>query len=239
MPEEGIRLIRHEDILSYDEINEFTRVAVRMGINKVRITGGEPLVRKGIITLVGMLASVNGVDDLSMTTNGALLDRFASQLAEAGLNRVNISLDTINPDQYRYITRGGNLEDVLRGIEAAKKAGLQPVKINCVVRDSGSVKDAQGVAEFCRINDLEVRYINEMDLERGKFSEVEGGTGGNCAICNRLRLTPNGLLKPCLFSDKEFSIRTLGYEEAILRALEAKPEEGGKCLNSNFYNIGG
>jgi cyclic pyranopterin phosphate synthase len=239
MPEDGIRLLRHEDILSYDEITEFTRVAVGMGINKIRITGGEPLVRKGLVTLVGMLAAISGIDDLSMTTNGILLDKYALQLAEAGLKRVNISLDTINPDQFSFITRGGNLYDVLNGIEAAKRARLLPVKINCVLRKSGSAKDAQEVAKFCKENELEVRYINEMDLEKGRYSTVEGGTGGNCILCNRLRLTPNGKIKPCLFNDKEYDIRVIGYEEAIRRAIASKPEEGGKSLNNKFYNIGG
>ena len=150
MPEEGIRLLRHEDILTYDEIAGFTRAAVRSGITKVRITGGEPLVRKGIVTLVGMLSAIDGIGDLSMTTNGILLDRFAGDLAGAGLQRVNISLDTMDAERYRFITRGGELNDVLRGIDAARNAGLFPVKINCVIRESAEEENAIAVARYCR-----------------------------------------------------------------------------------------
>jgi cyclic pyranopterin phosphate synthase len=239
MPESGIRLLRHEDILSYDEIRDFTRIAVGSGITKVRITGGEPLVRKGIVTLVGMLSEIRGITDLSMTTNGILLEQFAVQLAGAGLQRVNISLDTMESDKYRFITRGGDLNGVFRGIEAAKKANLLPVRINCVIKDSSDEKDARDVTRYCQENGLEVRYIKEMDLEKGRFSIVEGGTGGNCAICNRLRLTANGMLKPCLFNDMEFDIRRLGYEDALRKAVASKPEEGRTSLKNNFYNIGG
>ena len=167
MPAEGIRLLRHEDILSYDEIKEFTEAAVESGITRVRITGGEPLVRKGIVTLVTMLAGINGIEDLSMTTNGILLDKFALQLAEAGLQRVNISLDTMDRDNYSLITRGGKLEDVLRGIDAAKKANLLPVKINCVIKQSQNEKDALDVTNYCQQNGLLIRYIKEMDLQQG------------------------------------------------------------------------
>jgi len=239
MPDEGIKLLRHEDILTFDEIAGFTRLAVEKGIDKVRITGGEPLVRKGIVALVGMIAEIPGITDLSMTTNGTLLENFASDLKKAGLQRVNISLDTVDPEKYAWITRLGDLNDVSRGIETARKAGLNPVKINCVRPEAGSREEAEGVGEFCRKNDLEVRYIEEMDLEKGRFSKVHGGTGGNCAECNRLRLTSNGKLKPCLFNDMEFDIRTLGYEEAIRLALENKPEKGETNSNNSFYNIGG
>src|SRR5664280_2578531 len=133
MPEEGIRLLRHEDILSFDEITGFTKAAVRNGITKVRITGGEPLVRKGIVSLVKMVASIDGIKDLSMTTNGVMLKEFALDLKKAGLHRVNISLDTADPDRFSQITRGGNINDVMSGIISAKDAGLLPVKINCVI----------------------------------------------------------------------------------------------------------
>ena len=239
MPAEGIRLLRHEDILSYDEIKEFTEAAVESGITRVRITGGEPLVRKGIVTLVTMLAGINGIEDLSMTTNGILLDKFALQLAEAGLQRVNISLDTMDRDNYSLITRGGKLEDVLRGIDAANKANLLPVKINCVIKQSQNEKDALDVTNYCQQNGLLIRYIKEMDLQQGKFSTVLGGTGGNCAICNRLRLTSDGKLKPCLFNDIEFDIRSVDYKEALRLAINAKPEEGRKSFTNSFYNIGG
>jgi cyclic pyranopterin phosphate synthase len=239
MPEEGIKLLRHEDILSYDEITNFTKIAVKKGINKVRITGGEPLVRKGIVTLVSMLGEIEGIDDFSMTTNGILLKQFASDLRAAGLQRVNISLDTVDKEKFSYITRSGSLDNVLEGIEAARESGLIPIKINCVVNESGKEKDALAVAEYCRANDLEIRYIRQMDLVNGYFSVVEGGTGGNCSLCNRLRLTANGKLKPCLFNDIEFDIRQSGYETALNLAAGQKPACGSKNYTGEFYNIGG
>ncbi|MBN2634249.1 MAG: radical SAM protein [Bacteroidales bacterium] len=239
MPEEGVRLLRHEDILTFDEIVKFTESAVSMGIWKVRITGGEPLVRKGITELVGMLAGIKGIKDLSMSTNGTLLKNFAGELRKAGLQRVNISLDTTDPEQFAYITRGGNVADVIEGISAAKKAGLLPVKINCVVRESREEEDAKLVREFCARNNLEIRYIHQMDLVSGHFTTVEGGSGGNCPLCNRLRLTSNGMLKPCLFSDIGFNIREISYREAIEKAVEMKPASGMVNHKDNFYNIGG
>jgi cyclic pyranopterin phosphate synthase len=239
MPEEGIRLLRHEDILSYHEIADFTRAAVKKGINKVRITGGEPLVRKGIVTLISMLSEIDGIDDFSMTTNGTLLKQYARDLYAAGLQRVNISLDTTDRKKFSFITRSGNLDDVFAGIEAARGSGLLPIKINCVVNESGEEEDAKAVAEYCRENDLEIRYIRQMDLASGYFSVVDGGTGGNCLLCNRLRLTANGMLKPCLFNDIEFDIRQLGYEAALDLAAEYKPEFGSKNFSGKFYNIGG
>ncbi len=239
MPEEGIKLLPHEDILSFDEITDFTRIAVGQGITKVRITGGEPLVRRGIVFLVSMLARIDGIRDLSMTTNGILLKQFAPELKSAGLQRVNISLDTVDHEEFAYITRSGSLDDVFEGIEAAGKAGLVPVKINCVIRKSKEEVEARGVTEFCRKNKLEIRYIKQMDLVNGHFSVVEGGTGGDCAICNRLRLTANGKLKPCLFNDIEFDIRDLGYEKALMLATKHKPECGTRNFSGEFYNIGG
>ncbi len=239
MPEKGIKLLHHNDILSYDEIAGFTRIAVKNGVTKVRITGGEPLVRKGIVFLVSAIAQIDGINDLSMTTNGLLLKQFAGDLRSAGLQRVNISLDTVDPEKFAYITRSDSLKDVLEGIDAAIKAGLHPVKINSVVPESGEDKDATSVAAYCRDKGLEIRYIRQMDLENGRFSVVEGGTGGDCQICNRLRLTANGKLKPCLFNDIGFDIRELGYENAIRLAVEHKPEHGSKNFTGEFYNIGG
>ncbi len=239
MPEEGVKLISHNDILTYDEITAFTRVAVAAGVTKVRITGGEPLVRKGVTSLVRMLSEIEGITDLSMTTNGILLADYADELAAAGLMRVNVSLDTLDPDRYRHITRGGELADVLRGIDAARRAGLRPVKINCVIKGSPDEQEARRVADYCVREGLEVRFIREMDLAEGTFSVVHGGSGGHCARCNRLRLTPEGLLRPCLFSDVAFPVRELGAEEALRRALEQKPEKGTVNRVNGFYNIGG
>jgi cyclic pyranopterin phosphate synthase len=239
MPEDGIRLLRHEDILSFEEIVDVVKVAVSMGIDKIRLTGGEPLVRKGIIRLVSQIASIQGVTDLAMTTNGLLLKDLARPLKDAGLGRINISLDTTDPARYAWITRGGNIYSVFEGIKAAVNAGLQPVKLNCVVTRSSGDTDALLVREFAEKEGLQVRFIRQMDLEKGEFSVVEGGEGGNCRICNRLRLTANGMIKPCLFSEHEFPVRTLGPEKAILESLESKPLKGCYNRKGAFYNIGG
>ena len=239
MPAEGIKLINHDQILSFEEILEVVNEAVTMGISKVRITGGEPLVRKGIVQLVEMLGRIEGISDLSMTTNGTLLDNFASDLARAGLHRINISLDTVDPVKFHEITRGGNLNQVFHGIVTAKKAGLDPIKINCVVKNSSLDPDAVEVREFCRKNNLEVRFIHEMNLGSGCFTLVEGGEGGDCRNCSRLRLTANGRIKPCLFSDLEFNIRELGISKALQDAINYKPEKGTVNSSDFFHNIGG
>lgn len=239
MPEEGIPLLKHADILTFDEITNFTRVAVDSGVTKVRITGGEPLVRKGITALVRMISDIGGITDLSMTTNGVLLKQYAQELKSAGLQRVNISLDTVNPEIFNAITRNGDIKDVFDGIEAARVAELLPIKINCVIKESKEEEEAKGVTRYCLDNGLEIRYIRQMDLVKGHFSTVVGGTGGDCSSCNRLRLTSNGKLKPCLFDNIEFDIRKLGYEEAIKLAVELKPGCGSVNDTGTFYNIGG
>lgn len=238
MPEEGVQLIPHGEILSFEEIAEVVKVAVDLGIDKIRLTGGEPLVRKGIVQLVEMIANIEGVKDLALTTNGILLAEMAHALKNVGLQRVNISLDTVNAEKYKEITRGGDIFKVFAGIHAAVDAGLLPVKINCVVFKSSN-GDAQEVKAFCVKNHLEVRFIQQMNLETGEFSIVEGGSGGNCKVCNRLRLTASGMVKPCLFSENEYAVRELGPEKALQNALNNKPQNG--CINrkGSFYGIGG
>jgi GTP 3',8-cyclase len=238
MPEEGIQLLGHADILSFEEIVEFTRFAVRAGITKVRLTGGEPLVRKGIVKLVAMLSSIDGLEDLSLTTNGILLPEFAVDLKNAGLKRVNISLDSVNPEKYCQITRTGDLSMVIKGIESAIAAGLEPIKINCVLLGQPD-DETQQLRNFCQERGLKLRFIHQMNLKTGEFSKVEGGDGGNCSRCNRIRLLANGDLKPCLFSDLAYNIRELGYEQALNSATGNKPKSGTYNKSGEFYNIGG
>jgi cyclic pyranopterin phosphate synthase len=238
MPEDGVRLLDHSEILSFEEISDFTRIAVANGITKVRLTGGEPLVRKGIVELVTMLASIDGLEDLAMTTNGVLLSKYAADLKKAGLNRINISLDTVNPENYCQITRNGELSQVLEGIEAARKAGLEPIKINCVLLGQPD-EETNLLKEFCVSRGLKLRFIHQMNLKTGEFSTVEGGDGGNCSKCNRVRLLANGDIKPCLFSDLAYNIRKLGHQEALDLALGNKPRSGTYNKSGEFYNIGG
>ncbi|MCF8368857.1 MAG: GTP 3',8-cyclase MoaA [Bacteroidales bacterium] len=239
MPECGVDLMSHKDILSFEEILEVIHFAVKNGVQKIRITGGEPLVRRGIVDLVRMISDIKGIRDFGLTTNGTLLDQFAKPLADAGLHRVNISLDSLDPVRYRSITRIGDITSVIHGIDAAIEADLQPIKINCVIKSSPMEEDAQAVAKFCHEKGLEVRFIKEMDLEAGHFSQVIGGDGGNCKMCNRLRLTADGKLKPCLFSDLEFDVRELGIEQAFSRAIGLKPKSGTENKINKFSNIGG
>ncbi len=239
MPREGIKLLKHSDILSFEEIVDITKTAVDMGITKVRLTGGEPLVRHGIINLVEAIAAINGITDFAMTTNAALLAQYAQSLADAGLHRANISLDTIDAERYRQLTRCGDINQVFTGIEAARTAGLNPIKLNCVVGQFSRESDAQAVKDFGNSNGLEVRIIRQMFFETGCFSVVEGGTGGDCVRCNRLRLSSDGKIRPCLFSDTSFSVRQLGPKQAIQQAVAQKPEAGGPCTHNLMHQIGG
>ena len=188
MPPEGVPLLSHRDILSFEEILLVVRAAVETGMDKVRITGGEPLVRAGIVELVRMISVVKGIRDISMTTNGLLLDRYAGKLAEAGLQGINVSLDTLKPDRFRQITRTGDLADALRGLESARKAGLNPVKINVV--------PMQG------INDDEIRDFARMTLEEGwnvRFIELmplNGAAGLVPSSLLRREIETLGALEP-------------------------------------------
>jgi cyclic pyranopterin phosphate synthase len=163
MPVDGIREVSHRDILSYEEIHTVVRAASELGINKVRLTGGEPLVRLGLPKLVEMLGQKEAIDDISLTTNGTLLCRYAAELKRSGLKRVNISLDTLKPERFRVVTRSRyDLGDVLEGIEAARSVGLNPVKINVVVM--AGINDDE-VIDFARKTireDWHVRFIEFM-----------------------------------------------------------------------------
>ena len=238
MPGQGVALKPHEDILSFEEIAELVGVSVSLGINKVRLTGGEPLVRRDIIDLVSRLSAIPGIDDFAMTTNGVLLPEFASRLRDAGIHRLNISLDTLDPEKFRIITRIGSLADTLAGIDAACSAGFSRIKLNCVISASPDEPDARAVFEFGRKKNMEVRFIRKMTPSTGEFWQVLGGDGGNCANCNRLRVSSDGHIYPCLFSDLKYSVRALGPRCALLTAVESKPE-AGHTSNNKFYMIGG
>ncbi|MBN2239065.1 MAG: GTP 3',8-cyclase MoaA [Dehalococcoidales bacterium] len=244
--------LKHEDILSYEEIEQLVRAAAEMGINKVRLTGGEPLMRPHFSRLVRMINEIDGIDDIAVTTNGILLARFAGELKDAGLNRVNISLDTLKAEKFKMITGHDRFDDVLKGIETAHRVGLEPVKINMVVLKD--VNDDE-IVDFARktIDDgWNVRYIEFMPIgsPNGKVSEMvttqeikeriqvlgelepykelkgngpakvfrikdSGGSLGFitpvtehfCATCNRLRVTSDGSLRPCLLSEDELNIK--------------------------------
>lgn len=238
MPAEGVPLKPRRDILAFEEIEELVRAAAGLGFTKIRLTGGEPLVRNGILDLVRRVGRIPGITDYAMTTNGILLPRFAQGLKEAGLHRINISLDCVDPERFRAVTRCGRVQDTLAGIEAALAAGFRTVKLNCVVNESPDEPDARAVADLGRRLGLTVRFIRRMDTARGEFWPVFGGDGGRCGICNRIRVASDGRIYPCLFSDLNFSVRELGAERALRAAVEAKPAAGCRSENT-FYALGG
>lgn len=239
MPAEGVTWKNQDEILSFQEIFEVVKVGTQLGIKKIRLTGGEPLVRKDLSKLVEMISSIPEIEEIGMTTNGVLLPKYAKDLKAAGLTRVNISLDTLDPEKFRKITRIGNLEDVLNGIDAAIEAELLPVKINFVRMKGENEADEAAVRQYCDEKNLKLRFIRQMDLRTGEFYSVEGGDGGICSICNRLRLTSDGFIVPCLHSNQRYNIRELGINKAYEMALENKPKTGFGTHTHQFSNIGG
>ena len=305
MPEEGVSPMGHDEILSLEEVERLVAIAAKHGIKSVRLTGGEPLVRKGVEDLVRALTTIEGIENISMTTNGVLLPKMAEGLKAAGLNRVNISLDTLDPEQFRQVTRVGNLEDALAGLDAALKVGFSPVKVNAVtVRRLD--QDFLAFAKLSLDRPLHVRFIEYMPLgqEAGdglagwgkedvissqellerinadalaagmeplapadktplgwgpaKYMAFPGaqGTVGFisplsrhfCSQCNRLRLTADGKIRPCLFSDEEYDVRAAlrsGTDEQVaavlMEALGAKPDEHHDKVGTerNMSAIGG
>jgi cyclic pyranopterin phosphate synthase len=277
MPSEGIKPIEHKEILSYEEIIRILKVAVNIGVKKIRITGGEPLMRRNVTHLIALIKNIAGIKDLSLTTNGVLLEQYAEELVDAGIDRVNISLDSLRPDRYREITRGGDIDMVLNGIEAAERAGLIPIKINMVpIR---GLNDDE-IGEFAKITlkaPYQVRFIEFMpfgvkgikwpekyisadeikSIVEGigpltpvkirksgpaRYFRFDGAIGvigfisplSNhfCGECNRLRLTADGKLRPCLFSETEIDLKPAlrggapddEIERLINLSVEIKPE---------------
>jgi GTP 3',8-cyclase len=170
MPADGVPERRHEDILSYEEFAAFARVAADCGVSKVRITGGEPLVRLGCADFIAMLRRTSGISDISLTTNGLLLPRFADKLRQAGLTRINMSLDSLDAERFARITRGGRLDQALAGLEAAFAAGFAPIKLNALLLD-GIQEELEAFVALTRERDLHVRFIEFMPLDR----RVAGG----------------------------------------------------------------
>jgi GTP 3',8-cyclase len=236
---EGLSPFAPGEILSFEEILAVATSAVAMGMRQLRLTGGEPLVRHGVVELVRMLAGIEGLEDLAMTSNGLLLERFAADLARAGLRRINVSLDSLDPQRYAEITGGGDVSRTLAGIEASRRAGLVPIKLNCVVAHSPEEAEAQRVGRFAAERGLAVQFIPRMDMRAGTFGVVERGGGGDCARCNRLRLTSNGMVRSCLFSDRDFSVRSLSARRALEEAIRHKPAAGGHCSHHAMRRIGG
>jgi len=311
MPEEGVPWKPVSEILSYEEIERFAAAAVTLGITKIRLTGGEPLVRKGLADHIRRLREMTGLEAIALTTNGTLLEQHARSLRAAGLSRVNVSLDSLDPDVYSTITRGGDLDDVLAGLSAALDEGFSPVKVNVVVVRSLH-QDLGAFADMAIDRPLHVRFIEYMpvgdaspeggrghggcwteedhvpaeeilgDLVSatqkrgiGELEEMPRSAGPEgwgparyftargakgtlgvisplsrhvCGQCNRLRLTADGRVRPCLFSDGEFDVRSVLREgtdddvrAVIQTALQAKPKEHGERRGTKRWmsQIGG
>ncbi len=272
MPEEGICKKSHADMLTEDEMVLAVEAAASLGISKIRITGGEPLVKKNILSICRRIAAVEGIEEVCLTTNGCRLQEMASPLREAGVSRLNISLDTLQPEKYAYITRIGKLEHALGGLEAALKAGFEKIKLNSVLIGGFNDDEIVDLAALTMKWPVDVRFIEMMpmydsgDFDRSAFVsnekvleqlkdavpvKTDGGVAklyrlpdalGNigllspisdhfCGSCNRIRLTADGKLKPCLHSGDEFSIKGLDYVgmvEQIKRSIHAKPAWHGE-----------
>ncbi|MBN1984348.1 MAG: radical SAM protein [Chitinivibrionales bacterium] len=241
MPQEGIVLKNHGDMLSYEQITAVAREASACGISKIKVTGGEPLVRRDIETLIRKLAAIPGINDLGMTTNGSLLTRQkACDLKKAGLMRVNISLDTLNPNRFATITRGGKLEEVIAGIDAAQEAGLVPVKINMIIFNTTLQDEINAMSEFCAGRGLCLQTISHFTLgNKEMYASTTTDRPTSCSRCNRLRLTADGCMKPCLFSDTELRVDFKDIRASIVAAVAAKPGVGIACTNRTMSQIGG
>ncbi|MEF2837592.1 MAG: GTP 3',8-cyclase MoaA [Oscillospiraceae bacterium] len=254
MPEEGVCKRSHHEMMNEDEVVTAVEVAASLGIHKIRLTGGEPLVKRNIVSICRRVAAVEGIREVCLTTNGILLPELAKPLREAGVNRVNLSLDTLDPQKYAYITRIGKLEQFRTGLEAALEAGFDKVKINAVLIGGFNDDEIESLANLTMDYPVDMRFIELMPIQdHDEFGESayvpysrvleklpeavpvakDGGVAklyrlpgakGNiglispisahfCSECNRLRLTADAKLKPCLHSGDEYSIKGLNREE--------------------------
>lgn len=271
MPPEGTDKQERRGLLSLEELAEIVRTAVALGIRKIRLTGGEPLMRQGMLSLCREVADMPGVEELALTTNGLLLPSMAGALKEAGVHRVNVSVDTLCREKYAVITRGGRLEEVFRGLRAAWAAGLAPLKINCVLMGGFNDDEIPAFAALTEQAPVEVRFIELMPmggaaafapeaylscaavLERlpqlepltedssptrryrlpgavGTVGLIRPLSNCFCSGCNRIRLTADGFIKPCLHSPEEISLRGLhgvALRQRFWEAVQAKPAAHG------------
>lgn len=241
MPAGGIDLKRHRDILSYEQIGQVVEEAVGLGIDKVRLTGGEPLVRKDTAFLIRQLKTITGLRELTLTTNGLLLKEMANELKESGLDRLNISLDTLDPGMYRRITRIGDICHVLNGIDAAREAGFQNTKINMVLLPGINDQQVESMKAFCAQKGLSLQRINAYSLDdlTSLDPHHQAERPLPCELCNRIRLTADGKLKPCLFSDLEIPIDFTNIRATLTSAIHHKPPKGTACHHRQNWQIGG
>ena len=290
MPEEGVCKRAHHEMMNEDEVVTAVEVAAALGIHKIRLTGGEPLVKRNIVSICRRVASVEGITEVCLTTNGILLPQLGKQLKEAGVNRLNLSLDTLDPEKYAHITRIGKLEQFQAGLEAALEAGFEKVKINAVLIGGFNDDEIEDLAHLTMEYPVDMRFIELMPIQdHDEFGEEayvpysrvleklpeakpmpqDGGVAklyrlpgakGNiglispvsahfCGECNRIRLTADGKLKPCLHAPDEFSIKGLDFEgmkQVFEQAIWNKPAWHGDLdalhrsqAGRNMNEIGG
>jgi len=269
MPEEGIMHREHKDMMTVEEMFMAIKSAAELGINKIRITGGEPLVKRGIVSLCEEVNEIPGIEEVCITTNGTLLSGMAADLKAAGVDRLNISLDTLDPEKFHYITRTGELQDVLDGLQAAEDAGFENTKINCVLMGGFNDDEIENFVNLTREKPIEVRFIELMPIGGGigfdkqqfvsceevlervpelepmnqddgvaKLYKIPGAPGRVglirpiscefCEGCNKIRLTADGKIKPCLHSDQEIPLKGLMQDEmteTLRKAILDKPEK--------------
>lgn len=282
MPAEGVCKKSHADMLTEDEMIRAVEAAASLGITKLRVTGGEPLVKKNILSICRRAAAVPGIEEVCLTTNGILLPELAKPLKEAGVRRLNLSIDTLNPEKYAYITRIGSLEDFWRGFHAALDAGFEKIKLNAVLIGGFNDDEIVPLAELTRQYPVDMRFIEMMPMCDGAefgseayipFTKVldvlpealpaekDGGVAklyrlpgamGNiglispvsahfCAECNRVRLTADGRVKPCLHSNAEYPLKGLdfaGMRSQLEQAIWEKPRWHG-CLDAAHHSGAG
>jgi cyclic pyranopterin phosphate synthase len=243
MPAEGVALKPRDEIVRFEAIAKIVAVGAKLGIRKVKLTGGEPLVRRNIERLVAMVARIPGIIDFGMSTNGSLLTKEkAGELKAAGLMRVNISLDTLDGARFKELTRGGNIQKVLAGIDAALAAGLTPVKVNMVVFSETSAEAIESMRSFCAGKGVVLQTIRCFDLTARKTDgrgPIPTDRPHLCAQCDRLRLTADGFLKSCLHSDGEIKVDFTDIEKSIREAVRNKPRAGELCRQRVMSQIGG
>lgn len=290
MPAEGICKKSHHDMMTEDEIINAVEAAASLGITKLRITGGEPLVKRNIVSICRRAAAVAGIEEVCLTTNGVLLPQLAAPLKEAGVKRLNLSLDTLDPEKYAYITRIGQLQDFQAGLDAAFAAGFEKIKINAVLIGGFNDDEIVPLANLTRQYPVDMRFIEMMPMyDSGDFPEAafipcsrvldqlpeavpvrqDGGVAklyrlpgakGNiglispvsahfCGECNRIRLTADGKIKPCLHSADEYSLKGLdfaGMKQVLAEAIWNKPAWHGDLdalhrsqAGRNMNQIGG
>jgi len=282
MPEDGISKMSHFDMLTEDEMINAVEAAAKLGITKLRITGGEPLVKRNILSICRRAANIEGINEVCITTNGTLLPPMAEALREAGVNRVNISLDTLAEDKYSYITRCGSLDKAIKGIESAIDAGFDRIKINSVLIGGFNDDEIKSLAELTKAYPIDLRFIELMPMyDGGEFGEaayISGehvlralpmlretksepgvaklyslpGAKGNvgiispvsnhfCGSCDRIRITADGKVKPCLHSSDEYSIKGLSKDEmleTIKEAILSKPACHAPLSHSKLSSAG-